>query len=224
MTSFLANSSSSAPNISLLLSISSVASMRFSLDCILYSALLHLSLRSALIPVTSKLYRFESLIQSLNSFFVFRFFLFEYLSHVPLHFPHTPPQSLLPQTPFSLLISPFSLVISFWVAFNPISSPSFPISPLHYSDLALFLSFYSLIFYINSLISLSLSHHGSLSPILFFLKIHILSISLSLILYLVLSFYSPSISPYLSSAIYLFYYSSLFISPENIPSLAPYSL
>ena len=163
MTSFVANSSSSAPNISLLLSISSAASMRFSLYCILYTALLHLSLRSALIPVTSKLYRFESLIQSLISFFVFCFFLFEYLSHVPLHFPHTPPQSLLPQTPFSLLISPFSLVISFWVAFNPISSPSFPISPLHYSDLALFLSFYSLIFYINSLISLSLSSRFSLS-------------------------------------------------------------
>ena len=110
------------------------------LYCILYFALLHLSLRSALIPVTSKRYRFESLIQSLNSFFIFRFFLFEYLSHVPLHLPHTPPQSLVLQTLLSLLISPFSLLISFWVAVSPISSPSFPISPLHYSDLALSLS------------------------------------------------------------------------------------
>ena len=148
MTSFVANSSSSAPNISLLLSISAAASVRFSLYYILYYALLHLSLRSALIPITSKLYRFESLIQSLNSFFIFRFFLFEYLSHVPLHFPHTPPQSLLPQTPFSLLISPFSLLISFWVTFNPISSPSFPISSLHYSDLAIFLSLFTLSYFI----------------------------------------------------------------------------
>ena len=175
----MANSSSSAPNISLLLSISSAASVRFSLYCILYSALLHLSLRFALIPVTSKLYRFESLIQSLNSFFIFRFFLFEYLSHVPLHFPHTPPQSLLPQTLFSLLISPFSLLISFWVAVSLISSPSFPISPLHYSDLALSLSLLSHILYQLSNLTHSLSHHGSLSPILFFLKIYILYIFLS---------------------------------------------
>ena len=61
----MANSSSSAPNNSLLLSLSSAASVRFSLYYILYFVLLNLSLRSALIPVTSKLYRFESLIQYL---------------------------------------------------------------------------------------------------------------------------------------------------------------